>query len=100
MRFASTLPAGRSARARRRLDRGIDRTRRAELRSARTAEGDPAMKTAVLTACILTFGVVTEAAADGPAWCAAIGNNRVDTSSDIKDALEDGDPRNTIKNLV
>ena len=58
------------------------------------------MKTAVLVACILTFGVVTEAAADGPAWCSALGNNRVDSSGDIKDALEDGDPRNTIKNLV
>lgn len=48
----------------------------------------------------LGFAGRAVAAADVPAWCSAIGDNRVDTSGNIKDTLEGDDPRNVIKNLV
>ena len=59
------------------------------------------MKLVMYTASILaTFGFATRAAADPPAWCSAIGGNRVDTSGSIKDAIEDENARNALKNLV
>jgi hypothetical protein len=59
------------------------------------------MKLAAYTVSIITtFGFVTKAAADPPAWCSAVGNNRIDTSGGIKDAVEDENARNALKNLV
>src|ERR1044071_6150372 len=60
------------------------------------------MKTlAMLTVSILTLAAArTAPAAEGPAWCSGIGNNRVDGSTDIKDALDDKDPRNALRDLV
>ena len=49
---------------------------------------------------LTAFGYVPTAAANVPAWCSAIGNNRIDTDSNIKDAVDDQEPRNALKNIV
>ncbi len=59
------------------------------------------MKLAAYTVSIITaFGFATQAAAAPPTWCSAVGDNRIDTSGGIKDAVEDENPRNALKNLV
>ena len=59
------------------------------------------MKLIVASASLFTvLGITTTAAAGVPAWCAAIGSERVDSSGYPKDALKDEDPRNTLRNLV
>src|SRR5450432_2255362 len=59
------------------------------------------MKTLVgVTAIVGALGFATSAKADVPAWCSATANNWVDATGDLKDALEDNDPRNALKNLV
>lgn len=35
-----------------------------------------------------------------PAWCAGAGEQRIDSSGYVEDAMKDEDPRNTLKNLV
>lgn len=49
---------------------------------------------------VVAAGSGTAAAADGPAWCAAIGNKSIDASGDIKNALDDREPRNALRDLV
>jgi hypothetical protein len=57
------------------------------------------MKLVGFTCSILAL-LAGPAAAQTPAWCSAIGNNRVDASGDLKRMLENDDPRNALKDLV
>jgi hypothetical protein len=59
------------------------------------------MKLVVGTVAIVAFtSFATRDAAAAPAWCSALGNNRVDFGGDIKDALDEPDPHNALKDLV
>lgn len=49
---------------------------------------------------LAALGYVPAAAASVPAWCSAIGNSRIDTDNNIKDAVDDQEPRNALKNIV
>ncbi len=46
------------------------------------------------------FAAAAPARADVPAWCSAIGQNRIDRSQDLTHALDDNDPRNALKEIV
>jgi hypothetical protein len=58
------------------------------------------MKAALSTLSLITVLGWTAEAGAAPGWCSGIGANRVDPSGSIKDAIEDTDPRNALKNLV
>jgi hypothetical protein len=63
------------------------------------------LKLTVSTIAILIFTALATqahpaAAAATPAWCSALGSNRVDFSGDIKAATDEPDPRNALKELV
>ena len=59
------------------------------------------MEATLSTLSVLTvLGWAANAAAAPPAWCSGTGGNRVDSSGSIKDAIEDTDPRNALRNLV
>lgn len=59
------------------------------------------MKLAIYTVSLLSaFSFVSTAAASVPAWCAAISNHRIDYTGSVKDAVEDDEPRNALKNIV
>jgi hypothetical protein len=59
------------------------------------------MKLAIHTLSLVTaLGFATRASADVPAWCSAIGNNRIEYVGDLKSATDAEDPRNALKDLV
>src|SRR5262245_60764681 len=59
------------------------------------------MKVVACTVSLISaLGFAARAAAGAPAWCSAIGNNRIDASGDIKDATDNDDPRNALRDLV
>jgi hypothetical protein len=58
------------------------------------------MRTSAYALAIVTAFVFVPKAIAEPGWCSAIGQNRLDSSGSLKDATEDEDPRNALKNLV
>ncbi|MGE0547448.1 MAG: hypothetical protein AB7R00_10340 [Kofleriaceae bacterium] len=59
------------------------------------------MKVAVRFAAfiITSLGLITDATA-APAWCSAIGNNRVDSFGGVDSTVKGDDPRNVVMNVV
>jgi hypothetical protein len=59
------------------------------------------MKRAIFTVSMVVALVIgARAAAQVPAWCAGVKNNRIDVSGDLGRALRDDEPRDTLKNLA